>query len=497
MSAPTPTEPPRSRRAILAGALGGLGLWAAGAVERATPAAAASGDPIRAGKTTAAGTANTTLTTKTSGPALRVVQAGNGNALRGESTGGHGAYLQASAAGAYGLYARNVATAAGTGGAILAEGGKQAGVRARSANPNAAAVDGIGTATTGYASGVRGETKSPEGIGVLGSASAATGSTHGVYGHAVSPSGHGVFGYASSSTGVNHGVLGYSNSREGDGVQGRNVNGGKGVYGESTGAPFGAGVAGYSASSYGVYGASTDYFGVYGTSSGAAAVYGRVYNGNQPGVLGISNDGAGVTGQSTNGPGITAYGLPAGTFYGNVNVTGILSKGGGAFRIDHPLAPARKYLQHSFVESPDMLNIYNGVASADADGTATVGLPDWFGALNRDYRYALTAIGEPMPDLHVRRGIAKNRFEIAGAAPGGQVSWQVTGIRKDAWAEANRIQVEVDKPGRERGRYLHPELYGKPASKGMGAEHRVHASPRPLDRRPSRRAAPEAPPSLP
>ncbi len=27
-----------------------------------------------------------------------------------------------------------------------------------------------------------------------------------------------------------------------------------------------------------------------------------------------------------------------------------------------------------------------------------------------------------------------------------RVSWQVTGVRKDAWAEANRIQVEVDKP---------------------------------------------------
>jgi hypothetical protein len=40
------------------------------------------------------------------------------------------------------------------------------------------------------------------------------------------------------------------------------------------------------------------------------------------------------------------------------------------------------------------------------------------------------------------------------------VSWQVTGIRQDKWAEANRIIVEEDKPARDHGRYLHPRLYG-------------------------------------
>jgi hypothetical protein len=32
-----------------------------------------------------------------------------------------------------------------------------------------------------------------------------------------------------------------------------------------------------------------------------------------------------------------------------------------------------------------------------------------------------------------------------------KISWQVTGIRQDAWANAHRIQVEVEKPERERG----------------------------------------------
>jgi len=42
------------------------------------------------------------------------------------------------------------------------------------------------------------------------------------------------------------------------------------------------------------------------------------------------------------------------------------------------------------------------------------------------------------------------------------VSWQVTGIRKDTWANANRIRVEEDKPVRERGYYIYPDLYGQP-----------------------------------
>jgi hypothetical protein len=38
----------------------------------------------------------------------------------------------------------------------------------------------------------------------------------------------------------------------------------------------------------------------------------------------------------------------------------------------------------------------------------------------------------------------------------------VTGIRQDAWANAHRIPVEEQKNARERGHYIHPELYGAP-----------------------------------
>jgi len=156
---------------------------------------------------------------------------------------------------------------------------------------------------------------------------------------------------------------------------------------------------------------------------------------------------------------------------GNVHVLGTLTKAGGSFMIDHPLDPANKYLYHSFVESPDMMNIYNGMVALDGKGEAVVTLPDWFSALNRDFRYQLTAIGSPGPNLYIADEISNNHFKIAGGAPGGKVSWQVTGIRQDAYANAHRIPVEQDKPGAEKGTYLHPELFGAPPEKGIGALH--------------------------
>ncbi len=136
---------------------------------------------------------------------------------------------------------------------------------------------------------------------------------------------------------------------------------------------------------------------------------------------------------------------------GNVAIVGTLSKGGGSFKIDHPLDPANKYLYHSFVESPDMMNIYNGMIVLDANGEAVVGLPDWFEALNRDFRYQLTPVGAPGPNLHIAEEVANNQFKIAGGKPGSKVSWQVTGIRHDAYADAHRIPTEVEKPPQGSG----------------------------------------------
>lgn len=181
-------------------------------------------------------------------------------------------------------------------------------------------------------------------------------------------------------------------------------------------------------------------------------------------------DGAGGIfsggGFSFNGDGIDAAagsGL-AGSFTGDVSISGNLSKGGGSFKIDHPLDPANKYLYHSFVESPDMKNIYDGVTMLDASGEAVIRMPEWFGALNRDFRYQLTCIGGFAP-LYIAEELSNNQFKIAGGRAGLKVSWQVTGIRQDVWANAHRIPVEEGKNARERGFYIHPELYGAPPEK--------------------------------
>ncbi|MBZ5545107.1 MAG: hypothetical protein LAO07_15730, partial [Acidobacteriia bacterium] len=100
-----------------------------------------------------------------------------------------------------------------------------------------------------------------------------------------------------------------------------------------------------------------------------------------------------------------------------------------------------------------------------------VELPAWFEALNRDFRYQLTPIGAPAPNLYVAEEVKGNRFKIAGGNPGLKVSWQVTGVRQDAWANAHRIRVEVEKPAAERGFYLHPELQSAPEEKSIEWAH--------------------------
>jgi hypothetical protein len=304
------------------------------------------------------------------------------------------------------------------------------------------------------------------------------------------------------------GLAGIDQSASGGyGTSGWSTNG-SGVYGQTTGpgtAPTTppvldptspAGLRGSSAGSYtaGVWGESAGSYGV-----GVYGVCTAVPSGGQPGigVCGVSysdyrGGGFGVYGQGTQSggcfvavppSGVPGHGLTAGcegevdvlcagmyafcdqpgnavVAEGDCQVSGNLSKAGGSFKIDHPLDPANKYLSHSFVESPDMKNIYDGVVVLDAQGSATVALPAWFESLNRDFRYQLTPIGQPAPDLHIASEVSGGRFSIAGGHEGQKVSWTVTGIRQDHWANAHRIAVEEDKPPEDRGRYLHPELFG-------------------------------------
>lgn len=157
------------------------------------------------------------------------------------------------------------------------------------------------------------------------------------------------------------------------------------------------------------------------------------------------------------------------TVTGNVTILGTLSKGSGTFAIDHPLDPKNKLLFHSFVESPDVKNIYYGIAKLDKNGEAEIRLPSYFLALNKDFRYLATPIGAPMPNLFlshkVRRGFfglfGAPEISISGGAPNEKVSWQVTGIRHDRYIIAHPIIPEVLKgPGQlvGKGEYLYPEF---------------------------------------
>jgi len=213
-------------------------------------------------------------------------------------------------------------------------------------------------------------------------------------------------------------------------------------------------------------------YGVYGVNNSNGR-YGYL-GGPDSGVFGIDGSGAyGMLGASGTGvTGAAAGGSSAGLFNGlvriagNLNVTGSVSKGGGSFKIDHPLDPEHQYLYHSFVESPDMMDIYNGNVVTNSEGFAIVTLPDWFETLNRDFRYQLTVVGQ-FAQAMIAEKVEGNRFTIRTDKPNIEVSWQVTGIRHDPYANAHRIPVEEEKPPEEQGLYLHPDAYGLSPEQGV------------------------------
>jgi hypothetical protein len=370
--------------------------------------------------------------------------------------------------------------------------------------PNANGVfgahDGAGAGVAGFSSngdGTRGDTQSKAKNGVVGTNSASDPAPagvpagNGIYGFSTVPNASGVFGYNNSGSGVS------GSSATGVGVSGT---GGIGVSG-------GGNVAGVSGNSQNIgvvgHGTATGVFGtvyapnytgpVYLTNlppfpnlSGLGGVFGLSVGDNQFGTIGLSSGkngagvfgittghgGIGVSGEDYNGIanpldhsggtgvsgttiwGVGVYGLCsnadkskgwAGRFDGNVQVNGTLFKSAGGFKIDHPLEPNNKYLCHSFVESPEMLNVYSGTATLDSNGEAPVPLPKWFEALNNDFRYQLTCVGAFAP-VYVGEEIKGGTFKIAGGNPGMKVCWQVTGVRCDAYAQQNRVPVEMEKP---------------------------------------------------
>ena len=109
------------------------------------------------------------------------------------------------------------------------------------------------------------------------------------------------------------------------------------------------------------------------------------------------------------------------------------------------------------------MNIYNGNITTDANGEAVVSMPSYFEAENIDFRYQLTVVGV-FAQAIVGKEIANNQFVIKTDKPNVKVSWMVTGVRNDVWAQNRRVVAEVDKAAQDKGKYLHPEFYGKDKS---------------------------------
>ena len=130
------------------------------------------------------------------------------------------------------------------------------------------------------------------------------------------------------------------------------------------------------------------------------------------------------------------------------------------------------------------MNVYSGNVTTDGNGDATVARPDYFEALNRDYRYQLTVVGQ-FAQAIVATKVKDNRFTIKTDKPNVEVSWQVTGIRNDPLARAHPYVVEEEKPASERGRYLHPEVYGQPATQGLRRTQRPQQEEKPSQHEPA------------
>ena len=385
-----------------------------------------------------------------------VQQDGTGFALRGNSEQGTGIFGVARdpAAVVWGVRGETLSTGVGAAGVLGI--GPNLGLRGQ-----ATSASGRGLQGQGLAMGVRGFASGTSGLGSWNTASSATGSTVGMRGETMSADGIGIESWAPAGAKLFSGkaggtterfrVFGDGRTTSGPGFTSAAVNDlnilnlivGINTDGRNNGISFWENSSGFSMG-----------IGYDGSGSGTT---------NEINIYSDSSFGTSLPTKLvrfTNGGNVTIS--------GNLSVVGSLTKGSGTFKIDHPLDPENKYLSHSFVESPEMKNVYDGVVKLDGAGQAWIELPGWFEALNSDFRYQLTAIGASMPGLFVAQEISKNRFLIDGGQPGGKVSWQVTGNRRDPYARVHPIAVEEAKPENLRGYYLHPEAYGLPTERGIG-----------------------------
>ena len=305
---------------------------------------------------------------------------------------------------------------------------------------------------------------------------------YGVYGRALNGIiNFGVTGQASSNANTNYGVYGFAGGL-GDGQitsanygvvgsSGENLEGNNyGVFGQVVGESKRNNIAIVGVNAATGVGSNAKNYGALISSNGNSTI---------PSNFGVYTEA--IQNNSANNYGIYSLVTPGANSFsgyfdgnvqiiGNLNVTGNISKGAGTFKIDHPLDPYNKYLVHSFVESPEMMNLFSGNITTDSNAVAVVKLPEYFQVANKNFKYQLTVIGK-FAQAIISEEIKENVFVIKTSVPNTKVSWQVTTVRADKYAEKNRVIPEEDKI--EKGTLLHPELYDQNAIK---AEHNKHTS---------------------
>ncbi len=115
------------------------------------------------------------------------------------------------------------------------------------------------------------------------------------------------------------------------------------------------------------------------------------------------------------------------------------------------------------------MNIYSGVAIFDENGETVVELPEWFEALNGDFRYQLTCI-ESFSPVYIAEKVRNNRFKIAGGKCGSEVSWQVVGVRTDPWAREHPLVLVKNKTAIPAHRVTPQPRFPETAPRATGDE---------------------------
>ena len=234
------------------------------------------------------------------------------------------------------------------------------------------------------------------------------------------------------------------------------------------------------------------------TNDGTSSIFGEMEASNDPAIEGRNNFqstnavnsigvygnynvvtgdkiGIGVSGKAVSIKGSKSYGIGVqgeggGENFGLYAIGNSGASGTKSFNIDHPLDPDNKTLKHFSIESNEILNLYRGTTVFDSNGNASIKLPEYFNAINKDFSYQLTPVGAAMPNLFIKNKInSTGEFTISGGINNKEVSWVVYGVRNDKYLQVNPNQRKtvIEKPNHYKGRYWDVKSWGKTDEEGI------------------------------